>query len=116
MMKGEQIRLLEVNSVSLEKDYHGMGIGKQIYNHIIAGWKKQTRKPFVIIPEKCSVSGSTSKMARHLTCRSRNTTLLRNNNKRLSCLLLPSSNYVIVDLFSDAHTMIVFFKTDRIDF
>lgn len=63
VMDGEQIRLLEVNSVSLEKDYHGMGIGKQIYNHIIAGWKKQTRMPFVIIPEKCSVSGSTSKMA-----------------------------------------------------
>lgn len=63
IMEGEDIRILEVNVVSLSKDYRGQGIGKEIYNQLIKGWAKRVRKPFVIIPEKCSVSGSTSDMA-----------------------------------------------------
>jgi GNAT superfamily N-acetyltransferase len=63
VMDGEDIRILEVNVVSLSKDYQGKGIGSEIYQKLIEGWSKRVRKPFVIIPEKCSVSGSTSDMA-----------------------------------------------------
>ncbi len=63
VMDGEDIRILEVNVVSLNKEYHGKGIGSEIYNQLIKGWLKEIGKPFVIIPEKCSVRGSTSEQA-----------------------------------------------------
>jgi L-amino acid N-acyltransferase YncA len=59
-MDNEDIRILEVNVVSLNRKYHSKGIGKEIYNKLIEGWAKQVKSAFVIIPEKCSVSGSTS--------------------------------------------------------
>ncbi len=63
VMDGEDIRILEVNVVSLSEDYHGKRIGSEIYQKLIEGWSKRVRKPFVIIPEKCSVSGNTSDQA-----------------------------------------------------
>ncbi len=63
VMDGEDIRILEVNVVSLSEDYHGKRIGSEIYQKLIEGWSKRVRKPFVIIPEKCSVSGTTSDQA-----------------------------------------------------
>ena len=63
VMEGEEIRILEVTVVSLSKDYHGKRIGSEIYQRLIEGWSKRVRKPFVIIPEKCSISGSTSDRA-----------------------------------------------------
>lgn len=63
VMDGENLRILEVNVVSLSKEYHGVGVGSSIYQKLIKGWSDRIEKPFVIIPEKCSMYGSTSDMA-----------------------------------------------------
>lgn len=63
VMKGEEIRILEVNVASLDKSYRQEGIGTKMYENLIDGWRSQIKRPFVIIPERCSSHGSTSKMA-----------------------------------------------------
>ena len=63
VLVNENMRILIVNSVNLLGDYHRQGIGKLIYEHLIKGYHKKIRKPFVMIPDKCADRGSTSDMA-----------------------------------------------------
>ena len=57
------MRILEVNVSSLKKEYRGKKIGKQLYLEAIKNWKNHIKAPFVMIPEKCSTKGSTTREA-----------------------------------------------------
>ena len=65
VMDGEYMRILEVNNAKLKNDYHRQGIGKLMYHHLMMGFHKKIKKPFVMIPDQCS-SGQTSHMARRV--------------------------------------------------
>ncbi len=63
VMDNDNMRILIVNSVQLLGGYHRQGIGKLMYQHLIKGYLKKIRKPFVMIPDKCADTGATSDMA-----------------------------------------------------